>query len=148
MGVCVTLNEGYLRAANRGSKNLYRFLIKIYLTYQPSIKRRIFLGCRFYCFFILQIYEAFAAIFWQSARYVWLNVYLFDLTTLRLHFFKKISLNSSFVRFEMFFFFVISVSPANDSSPCPSNAIQNTFALCFQFLSKGFCNFGVLCSDQ
>ena len=24
--VCVTLNEGYLRAANRGSKNLYRFL--------------------------------------------------------------------------------------------------------------------------
>ena len=26
---CVTLNEGYLRAANRGSKNLYRFLIKI-----------------------------------------------------------------------------------------------------------------------
>ena len=37
MGVCVcvcvcvrvTLNEGYLRAANRGSKNLYRFLIEI-----------------------------------------------------------------------------------------------------------------------
>ena len=27
--VCVTLNEGYLRAANRGSKNLYGFLIKI-----------------------------------------------------------------------------------------------------------------------
>ena len=27
--VCVTLTEGYLRAANRGSKNLYRFLIKI-----------------------------------------------------------------------------------------------------------------------
>ena len=27
--VCVTLNEGYLRAANRGSKNLYRFLFKI-----------------------------------------------------------------------------------------------------------------------
>ena len=27
--VCATLNEGYMRAANRGSKNLYRFLIKI-----------------------------------------------------------------------------------------------------------------------
>ena len=27
--VCVTLNEGYLRSANRGSNNLYRFLIKI-----------------------------------------------------------------------------------------------------------------------
>ena len=27
--VCVTRNEGYLRSANRGSNNLYRFLIKI-----------------------------------------------------------------------------------------------------------------------
>ena len=27
--VCVTLNEGYLRSANRGSNNLYRFLTKI-----------------------------------------------------------------------------------------------------------------------
>ena len=27
--VCVILNEGYLRAAKRGSKKLYRFLIKI-----------------------------------------------------------------------------------------------------------------------
>ena len=27
--VCVTLNEGYLRAANTASNNLYRFLIKI-----------------------------------------------------------------------------------------------------------------------
>ena len=28
--MCVTLNEGYLRAAKRGSNNLYRFLIKIW----------------------------------------------------------------------------------------------------------------------
>ena len=27
--VCVTLNEGYLRSANRGSNNIYRFLIKV-----------------------------------------------------------------------------------------------------------------------
>ena len=27
--VCVTLNEGYLRAAYKGSKNLYSFAIKI-----------------------------------------------------------------------------------------------------------------------
>ena len=30
MGVCATLNEGYLRAAKTGIKNLYRFLTKIY----------------------------------------------------------------------------------------------------------------------
>ena len=29
MGVSVTLNEGYLRTPNGGSKNLYRFSIKI-----------------------------------------------------------------------------------------------------------------------
>ena len=28
--VCVTLNEGYLRVANRGSKNVYKFLFKKY----------------------------------------------------------------------------------------------------------------------
>ena len=66
--VCVTLNEGYLRSANRGSNNLYRFLIKI--TDQHSMKRRIFLVCLFYCFFRLPIYESIAAIFWQSASYV------------------------------------------------------------------------------
>ena len=49
--MCVTLNEGYLRAASRGIRNLYRFLIKIYITYQPSMKRRIFLVCHFYSFF-------------------------------------------------------------------------------------------------
>ena len=35
--MCVTLNEGYLRAANRGSKNVYRFIIKIYYI---SIERK------------------------------------------------------------------------------------------------------------
>ena len=63
--MCVTLNEGYLRAANRGSNNLCRFLTKI-LHSQHSMKR-LFLV---YCFFRLQIYEAIAAIFWQSASYV------------------------------------------------------------------------------
>ena len=52
MGV-VTLNEVYLRAANRGSN---KFSIKILnfnqnITYQPSMNRRIFLVCLFYCFF-------------------------------------------------------------------------------------------------
>ena len=45
----VTLSEGYLRAANRGSKNLYRFLIKK-ITYQPSMKRLIFLWSVFTVF--------------------------------------------------------------------------------------------------
>ena len=30
----------------------------------------LFLVCPFYCFFRLQIYEAMAAIFWQSGSYV------------------------------------------------------------------------------
>ena len=35
------------------------------------MKRRIFLVCLFYCFlFGLPIYESIAAIFWQSASYV------------------------------------------------------------------------------
>ena len=69
MGVCVTLNEGYLRAANNGSKNLYRFLIKLY-NKSAFIEKTNFLVCLFYCFFRLQIYEAIAAIFWQFASYV------------------------------------------------------------------------------
>ena len=48
--VCVTLNEGYLRPANRGSNNLQIFNQSI--TDQPSMKRRIFLVCLFYCFFL------------------------------------------------------------------------------------------------
>ena len=32
--------------------------------------KRIFLVCLFYCFFRLPIYESIAAIFWQSASYV------------------------------------------------------------------------------
>ena len=35
------------------------------------MKRRIFLVCLFYCFFRLPIYESIAAIFWQSASYVY-----------------------------------------------------------------------------
>ena len=34
------------------------------------MKRRIFLACLFYCFFRLSIYESIAAIFLQSASYV------------------------------------------------------------------------------
>ena len=48
--VCATLNEGYMRAANKGSKNLYRFFNQN-LKYQPSIERRIFLVRLFYSFF-------------------------------------------------------------------------------------------------
>ena len=40
------------------------------ITDQPSMKRRNFLVCLFYCFFRLPIYESIAAIFWQSASYV------------------------------------------------------------------------------
>ena len=49
-------------------------LIQIFnqnITYQPSIKRRIFFGLSFLLFFVrLLIYEAIADIFWQSASYV------------------------------------------------------------------------------
>ena len=51
--VCITLNEGYYRAANRGSKNLYRFLIKIEhislqwkAEYFWSVFFTVFLDCR------------------------------------------------------------------------------------------------------
>ena len=70
MGVCVTLNEGYLRAADRGSKNLYRFLIKIY-NKSASNEKTIFLVRLFYCFLRLPIYKSIASIFWQSASYVY-----------------------------------------------------------------------------
>ena len=48
--MCVTLNEGYLRSANRGSNNLYRFFNQN-ITDQPSMKRRIFfsLSCCLDC---------------------------------------------------------------------------------------------------
>ena len=64
MGVCVTLNEGYLRAANRESKKLQIFNQNI--PYQPSMKRRFFL-VRLLLFIRLQSYRGIAAIFWQSA---------------------------------------------------------------------------------
>ena len=68
--MCVTLNEGYLRSANRGSNNFIQ-IFNQNITYQPSMKKRIFLVCLFYCFFFrLPIYESIAAIFWQSASYV------------------------------------------------------------------------------
>ena len=40
------------------------------ITHQTSMKRRIFWSVFFYRLFRLQIYEAIAAIFWQSDRYV------------------------------------------------------------------------------
>ena len=41
------------------------------------MKRRIFLVCLFYCFFFrLPIYESIAAIFWQSASYVLINLFI------------------------------------------------------------------------
>ena len=43
------------------------------------MKRRVFLVCLFYCFFRLPIDESIAAIFWQSAIYVFRSV-------LKLHF--------------------------------------------------------------
>ena len=69
--VCVTLNEGYLRSANKGSNNLQIFNQN--RADQPSMKRRIFLVCLFYCFFRRPIYESIAAIFWQSASFVLKN---------------------------------------------------------------------------
>ena len=70
--VCVTLNEGYLRAANRGSKKVYRFLIKIW---HISLN---FFGLSLLIFLRLQIYEAIAAIFWQSASYVLISSLIFS----------------------------------------------------------------------
>ena len=65
--MCVTLNEGYLRAANRGSKNIQ--ILNQNIASQPSMEKLKFWSF-FYCFLRLQIYEAIAAIFWQSASYV------------------------------------------------------------------------------
>ena len=57
--MCATLNEGYLRAANRGSKNIQIFNQNI--TYQPSMKRQMVSVSFFYCFLRLQVYKAIAA---------------------------------------------------------------------------------------
>ena len=64
--VCVTLNEGYLTAANRGSK-IYTYFKSKYNISAFNEKTNFFV-CRFYYFLRLQMYEAIAAIFWQSAR--------------------------------------------------------------------------------
>ena len=65
--MCITLNEGYLSAANRDSKKFYRFSIKI----SAFNGKANFFGLSFLLFFLgLQIYEAIAAFFRQSASYV------------------------------------------------------------------------------
>ena len=48
--MCVTLIEGYLRAAIRGSKNLYRFLLKI-LHISLQLKDEFFCSVFFLLFF-------------------------------------------------------------------------------------------------
>ena len=58
--VCVTLNEGYLRSANRGSNNFYRFLIKIYqisLQWKDKFFWSVFFNVdlRIYCGYFLAI---------------------------------------------------------------------------------------------
>ena len=66
------------------------------------MKRRIIFVCLFYCFFILQIYEAIAAIFWQSASYVFLfrrHYFCYDHMTsqpLFVHSFMQFQLNCMF----------------------------------------------------
>ena len=58
--MCVTLHEGYLRAANRGSKNLTDFKSKYNLSFFNE--KTNFFGLSFLLFFLrLQIYEAIAA---------------------------------------------------------------------------------------
>ena len=65
MGVCVTLNEGYLRADNRGSKNYTDFKSKYNIS--GFNEKKNFFGLSFLLSFLLfflrlQIYEAIAAI--------------------------------------------------------------------------------------
>ena len=79
--MCVTLNEGYLRSANRGSNNLYRFFLSKYNRSAFNEKTNFF-GLSFLLFFRLPIYESIAAIFWQSASYV---IRLFPLSFLTVH---------------------------------------------------------------
>ena len=62
--VCVTLNEGYLISANRGSNNSFRILIK---TKQISLQwKDEFVGQSFLLFLDCRP----TAVFWQSASYV------------------------------------------------------------------------------
>ena len=57
--MCATLNKGYLRAANRGSNNLYGFLMKI----SHLLLKRNFLGLSFHCFIRLVNYlSSFSAL--------------------------------------------------------------------------------------
>ena len=65
--VCVILIEGYLRAANRSSCNLYRFLIKIE---HLSLQKNVFFWRVSVTVFRLHILKAVGAIFWQSDSYV------------------------------------------------------------------------------
>ena len=50
--MCVTLNEGYLRSANRGSNNFIH-IFNQNITYQPSMKKTNFFGLSFLLFFFL-----------------------------------------------------------------------------------------------
>ena len=70
----VTLNEGFLRAANRNSSKFLILLIRILNQNNISAlneKNKYLFWSVFFTFFLrLQIYEAFAVIFWQFASYV------------------------------------------------------------------------------
>ena len=77
--VCVILNEDSLRAANRGSKNLYDFNQNI--TYQTSMKRRIFSVCLFYFFFwdcrstnLLRLFSGNLPAMLQRLLHIWKSV--------------------------------------------------------------------------
>ena len=64
----VLLNEGYLRAANRGSKNLQIFIQNI--TYQPSMQRRFFWSVFFTVTKLLRLFSGnLSAMFYFLIRY-------------------------------------------------------------------------------
>ena len=65
------------------------------------MKRRIFLVCLFYCFFRLPIYESIAAIFWQSASYVFR--FLRDLNSYKTRFISPNVVSFQFVYFSFIF---------------------------------------------
>ena len=105
--VCATLNEGYLRAGNRGSKQIFNQNF----TYQPSMKRRIFwtvfstvfLDCRstrlfsgnlpamfvicfccLSCLVVLIMVDLIGPLMWHFwlHRVIWLEVYINYILTL------------------------------------------------------------------
>ena len=66
--MCVTLIEGYSRAANRSGIRRKKFLIENLISHH--LIERIFGLFLSLSFLGAQIYEAIAAIFWQSASYI------------------------------------------------------------------------------